>query len=90
MNRSAPYPATSMALDDFEELLADQPDGERWELIEGRVVRMMVGARWDKGATSLDDPVVVLEVLSDGCQHRDRDVKRAVCQKIPSLRLLPI
>ena len=38
-----------MALDDFEELLADQPEDERWELIGGRVVRMMVGARWEHG-----------------------------------------
>ena len=36
-----------MALDDFEELLADKPRNERWELIGGRVVRMMVGARWE-------------------------------------------
>ena len=36
-----------MSLDDFEELLADQPEDERWELIGGRVVRMMVGARWE-------------------------------------------
>ena len=36
-----------MSLDDFEELLADCPDDERWELISGRVVRMMVGARWE-------------------------------------------
>ena len=35
-----------MSLDDFEDLLADQPEDERWELICGRVVRMMVGARW--------------------------------------------
>ena len=36
-----------MSLDDFEDLLADQPEDERWELICGRVVRMMVGARWE-------------------------------------------
>ena len=34
-----------MALDDFEELLADKPANEKWELLGGRVVRMMVGAR---------------------------------------------
>lgn len=34
-----------MSLDDFEELLADKPADEKWELISGRVVRMMVGAR---------------------------------------------
>ena len=36
-----------MAFDDFEEMLADKPRNERWELIGGRVVRMMVGARWE-------------------------------------------
>ncbi len=46
MNRAAPQPP-SMSLEDFEELLADAPDDERWELIGGRVVRMMVGARWE-------------------------------------------
>jgi hypothetical protein len=35
-----------MDLDDFEELLADKPRDEKWELIGGRFVRMMVGARW--------------------------------------------
>ena len=37
---------TYMDLDDFEELLADKPDNEKWELIGGRLVKMMVGARW--------------------------------------------
>lgn len=36
-----------MDLDDFEELLADKPRDEKWELIGGRVVKMMVGARWE-------------------------------------------
>lgn len=34
-----------MSLDDFEELLPDKPANEKWELMGGRVVRMMVGAR---------------------------------------------
>ena len=46
MNRPA-HQAPLMSLEDFEELLADAPDDERWELISGRVVRMMVGARWE-------------------------------------------
>ena len=46
MNRPA-LKAPLMSLDDFEELLADAPEDERWELISGRVVRMMVGARWE-------------------------------------------
>ncbi|HEX2554169.1 MAG TPA: Uma2 family endonuclease [Microvirga sp.] len=35
-----------MDLDDFEEHLADKPAHEKWELLGGRVIRMMVGARW--------------------------------------------
>ena len=46
MNRPA-LKSQKMSLDDFEELLADAPEDERWELIRGRVVRMMVGARWE-------------------------------------------
>jgi Uma2 family endonuclease len=37
----------TMSLDDFEELLLDKPENEKWELIGGRVVRGMVGARWE-------------------------------------------
>lgn len=36
-----------VSFDDFEEMLADKPHNERWELIGGRVVRLMVGARWE-------------------------------------------
>ncbi|MEA2860378.1 MAG: hypothetical protein QOC72_2417 [Methylobacteriaceae bacterium] len=36
-----------MDLDDFEEYLADKPENEKWELLGGRVVKMMVGARWE-------------------------------------------
>jgi len=36
-----------MSLDDFEEMLADKPAHEKWELINGRVIRGMVGARWE-------------------------------------------
>ncbi|WP_363349155.1 Uma2 family endonuclease [Methylocystis echinoides] len=128
-----------MSLDDFEELLADKPADEKWELIGGRVVRMMVGARWEhnricqnvatammtdfrrKGsncrpfaetfwlkerlldlacfpdvivkcgplppdATSLDDPVVLVEVVSKGSAQRDRWEKWALYQRLPSLR----
>ncbi len=128
-----------MSLDDFEELLADQPEDERWELIGGRVVRMMVGARWEHGrivsnlhyqlrrrfdasdspcrvfaetfrvkaetavssmlpdiavackplppgATSFDDPTVLIEVLSDGTRRRDREEKWRAYQSLPSLR----
>jgi Uma2 family endonuclease len=39
-----------MSLDDFEDFLADKPADERWELIGGRVVKMMVGARWEHAA----------------------------------------
>jgi Uma2 family endonuclease len=128
-----------MSLDDFEELLADKPADERWELIGGRVVRMMVGARWEHhfiianlsgaireqlravnspcrvfsetfymkkktleaqmlpdvmvrcgplepGASSVDDPVVLVEVMSQGTQARDRLEKWHVYQKLQSLQ----
>jgi Uma2 family endonuclease len=128
-----------MALDDFEELLADKPRDERWELIGGRVVRMMVGARWEHhiiiqnlvvglrqrlrakgapchvfsesffmkkraldsatlpdvmvrcgalaaGATSVDDPVVLVEVISLGSEMRDRFEKWRVYRQLPSLQ----
>lgn len=36
-----------MSLDDFEEMLPDKAEHEKWELINGRVIRGMVGARWE-------------------------------------------
>lgn len=36
-----------LRLDEFNELLADAPEDERWELLFGRVIRMMGGARWE-------------------------------------------
>jgi Uma2 family endonuclease len=138
MNRqSAQY--EYMALDDFEELLADKPANEKWELIGGRVVRMMVGARWEHhfvaqnlafglrqrlqamsspchvfletffmkekaldtatlpdvmvqcgplapGVTSVNDPTVLVEVMSEGSKARDRFEKWAVYQQLPSLK----
>jgi Uma2 family endonuclease len=129
----------TMSLDDFEELLLDKPADEKWELIGGRVIRGMVGARLDhnrivgnifsclmiglrsKGslcrpfaetfwlkqrfldlavfpdvmvrcgplppdATSLEDPVVIFEVLSKGSVQRDRIEKWALYQRLPSLQ----
>ncbi len=128
-----------MSLDDFEELLADKPRDEKWELIGGRVVKMMTGARWEHhlivrnldyniydrlrragspcrvfteafrlreramdssllpdvivrcgpmtpGATSLEDPTILIEVMSDGSVGRDRVEKWRVYQKLASLR----
>lgn len=128
-----------MDLDDFEELLADKPRNERWELIGGRVVRMMVGARWEHGrivqnvashlhqgfrargspcqtfaetfymksrpldaallpdvlvvcggiepgATSVDNPTVLIEVLSPGTGARDRLEKWRIYQQLPALQ----
>ena len=128
-----------VALDDFEELLADKPSDERWELIGGRVVRMMVGARWEHhiiiqnmvvglrnrlrsagmpcrvfseafymkkrslesatlpdvmvrcgeltpGATSVEDPVVLVEVVSVGSETRDRFEKWRVYRQLTSLQ----
>lgn len=125
-----------MDLDDFEELLADKPRDERWELIGGRVVKMMVGARWEHhliiqnlafglrqrltgtgcrvfsetffmksravdsatlpdiivrcgplepGATSVDDPKVLVEVVSLGSESRDRMEKWKSYRKLARL-----
>ena len=132
-------PFDDMDLDDFEEALADKPRDEKWELIGGRVVKMMVGARWEHnsiiqnlaaglqrrlreagspcrklvesfrlkdaslrsstlpdvivrcgalppGATSLDDPTVLVEVMSDGSVGRDRIETWRVYQKMVSLQ----
>lgn len=128
-----------MSLDDFEELLPDKPADEKWELIGGRVVRMMVGARWEHNyiiqnisaammtdfrrresdcrpfpatfwlkerlldlacfpdvmvlrgrlppaATSIDDPIVLVEVVTKGSAQRDRWEKWGLYQRLPSLR----
>ena len=34
-----------MALDDFEEFVLNMPEDEKWELIDGRVMKAVVGAR---------------------------------------------
>jgi len=136
-NASAEF--ETMDFDDFEELLADKPRNERWELIGGRVVRMMVGARWEHaqivqnvarhlgnrfeeadspcrvftetfylksrpldaamlpdvlvvcgdlepGATSIDNPTVLFEVLSPGTEARDRFEKWRIYQQLPALQ----
>ncbi len=128
-----------MSLDDFEEMLPDKPAHEKWELINGRVIRGMVGARWEHhviidnmsfaltnhlrknelpcrvyretfflkqrmndlaalpdlmvrcgkpapGATSFDDPLVLVEVVSPGSEARDRLEKRVAYQQLPALQ----
>lgn len=127
-----------MSLDEFEEMLPDKPRDEKWELIGGRVVRMMVGARWEHhevasnlhvalknhvrdrgmpcrvfqesfwlkdrtqdlavfpdvilrcgamkpGQTSVDDPLVLIEVLSRGTADRDVLEKKPAYQRIDSV-----
>lgn len=127
-----------MSFDDFEELLLDKPENERWELIGGRVIRGMVGARWEheriagnvyialqthfrrnnspcrafketfylkrrsldlavfpdiivrcgdmeRGSISIDDPTVLIEVLSPGTEARDRYEKGDLYKHVPSL-----
>jgi Uma2 family endonuclease len=128
-----------VSLDDFDEMLADMPAEGRWELINGRVIKGMVGARsghhriirrLDRAlqnhfertgrpcstftetfclrvpeleinalpdlmvhcgplppdATSLHDPIVIVEVLSPGTAARDRFDKASEYRKLPSLQ----
>jgi Uma2 family endonuclease len=139
MDTARVYAPPLMSLDDFEEFLADKPEHERWELIGGRVVKMMVGSRWEHGrivqnlvraldnrfdaagsrcqafaetlfvkeaalgasllpdvmvvcgdiepgATHVDAPTVVIEVLSAGTEARDRIQKWGLYQRLPSLQ----
>ena len=128
-----------MDLDDFEELLADKPVHEKWELIGGRVVRMMVGARWehhfiirnvgtelqrqfrqkgqqchvftetfwlkerfmdlavfpdvmvrcgpklDANVSAINDPILLVEVVSPGSEARDRVEKDRLYRRLPTL-----
>ena len=128
-----------MSFDDFEELLQDKPEDARWELINGRVIRGMVGARiehhhiidnlataitnhlkatkricrvyresfylkersldlsalpdvmvrcgpFPPGATSVNDPLILIEIVSPSSEHRDRLEKRIAYQALPSLQ----
>jgi Uma2 family endonuclease len=128
-----------VSLADFEEMLADKPEDEKWELIDGRVYKMMVGAAWEHhaiisnidnaitnhlrahqmpcrvfresfylkksfdelsalpdvmvrcgplklGQTSIDDPMILFEIVSKGSQSRDRLTKRVAYQRLPSLK----
>ena len=136
---SAPAKLAPMSLEAFERLETDAPEDERWELVRGRIVRAMVGARWEhnriinnigyelrrrfderdspcrilletfrlrsaptqssllpdvivnceplaRGATSLERPIVLMEVLSNRFSRRDRDEKRSVYRTLASLR----
>jgi Uma2 family endonuclease len=128
-----------MSLDDFEELLLNRPEEEKWELIDGVLVKGMVGARVEHhviisnidyalhdhfkrngmpcrvfresfflkkrdhdlaalpdvmvrcgkiepGATSVEDPIVLFEVVSPGSEGKDRLIKRIAYQRLPSLQ----
>lgn len=44
---SAPTRLSQTTLETFGRLVADAPRDERWELVRGRIVRMMVDARWE-------------------------------------------
>jgi Uma2 family endonuclease len=126
-----------MDLDDFEDLELQRPEHEKWELIGGRVVRSMVGARWthhqiiqnvnfalrshirEKGlpchtftesfwlkqrflklavfpdvmvrcgpmddVASIDDPLIVMEVVSPSSETRDRADKAQAYMRLASL-----
>ena len=128
-----------VSLADFEEMLDDRPEDEKWELIDGRVYKSMVGAAWEHhviidniglaisnhlrargmpcrvfresfylkkafddlaalpdvmvrcgpmkpGQTSVEDPMILFEVVSKGSQARDRMNKRVAYQRLPSLQ----
>ena len=128
-----------MDLDDFEELLLDKPRDEKWELIGGRVIRGMVGARFEhhcivqnvnfalsthirsrglpcrtftetfwlkqrflklaafpdimvrcgpmeRGALSIEDPLILFEVVSPSSEGRDRGDKASTYMRLAGLQ----
>ncbi len=125
-------------IDDFDGMRLHKPDDEKWELVEGRILKSMVGARWghkqivlnilmalnnhlrargshcrafdetfavrDKDldidtfpdvvvhcgklaptATSLNDPKIIIEVVSPSSEEHDRLTKRLAYQRLASL-----
>lgn len=127
-----------MSLDDFEDLLSQKPEDEKWELIDGRVIKSMVSARWEHhfiirncdfailthlrakglpcttfretffvrqklidlsalpdlmvrcgpiapGVNAIEDPSILIEVVSPGSEERDRCDKRLAYQQLDSL-----
>lgn len=130
-------------LDDFEDMLLDCPDDQKWELIDGYVLKSMVGARFshhrivrnvsfalqrqldgkpgccqvftetfrltqrfarisvlpdvmvrygpvDPDATSVDDPVALVEVSGPASDLRDKVWKLEQYRRLPSLKLYAI
>lgn len=139
MNLLRPDRQPRISLVDFEEMLLNRPEHEKWELIDGRVIKSMVGARWEhhqiisnvdfalqshlrarnsacrvfretfylsKDAddlnalpdvmvfcgkleprqTSIDNPLILFEVLSPGTAAHDRLAKRIAYQRLESLQ----
>lgn len=89
-----PKPIT---VEEFLALLERCPEGERWQLVEGEVVRhdvedtavapdVLVTCGAGPGtARFVDDPVVVVEVLSPSTMVIDRGAKLAFYETLPSL-----
>ena len=128
-----------LSIADFDELLFERPEDEKWELIGGQLVKGMVGSivehhliienvsfvlsshlrsmgmpcrvyretfylrsernglmalpdimvrcgKIDPEAPSVDDPVVLMEVVSPGSESKDRAIKRVAYQRLPSLQ----
>ncbi|MDX2258041.1 MAG: Uma2 family endonuclease [Hyphomicrobiaceae bacterium] len=139
MNMIRPQRRDRIDLADFDEMLLNKPEEEKWELIDGRIIKSMVGARWEhhlivsniqfalenhlrgqgskcrvfretfflKKASdqlaalpdvfvhcgpltpdqaSVDDALLLFEVLSPGTAANDRMIKRVAYQRLESLQ----
>jgi Uma2 family endonuclease len=127
-----------VSFDELEKFIAGRPEGERWELFEGRAVRTFLGESWEHnaivrnisaaltnefrggerfmtftetfyfksraldsallpdvmvisgkppaGATSVDDPLAIFEVVTRETEARDRFDKWHIYQQLPSLQ----
>ena len=82
----------TMSADDFEDLILDMPADERWELIGGRVVRGMVGARWEhhrivQNISRCDDAAIFacqeLSVPALSTRHSGSRKSFSICRSFP-------
>lgn len=60
-----------MSLDDFEELPPDKRADEKWELIGGRVVRMMVGVRREQNYIIQNLAIALRESSAPKARHAE-------------------
>jgi len=79
-----------MSADDFEELILDMPADEKWELIGGRVIRGLVGARWEHKRIVQNISIAMMNVFrSRESPYRPFNETFWLKQKLLDLQVFP-